>query len=335
MGSGRLGLSDDVEVLDAPRGFAAVGWRWVARLLLLVLVLAGINQLFVRPFRDGTAAPPVIAGIYSAGAAQIAARFTADYLSYVSSAPAGNTAALTADLVSSAGVSKLQVTGAGYVRADLVQVGQIDVVDATHAVVAVTARLRIATPPAGSGTEAVTGGQTDAAGAADPGPVPTGWTDLGSRWLALVVQVEATPAGWRVSAAGPVFSTEPPALLTPPAGSADVDPGTVTATRDVAAAFFTGYATSQVSYLAAPGVTLGGLDRAVTFAALNDWSFTGSGDAAGDANGEMGSGVSVGSVTWRVTGTALAVTQQYTLGMTRSQGRWYAAALAPTRTPAQ
>jgi hypothetical protein len=340
----------DFEVAGAPRGFAAAFWRWVARLLLLVLVLAGVNAVFVRPFRSATDAAPAVSGVDAAAAAAPAARFTADYLSYVSTAPSGNTAALTAHLPGSAGVSRLVFTGTGYVRADLVQTGQVAHVDDVHAVVAVTARLRLATPPAGGGQPDGAAAASPAAAAADPGPVPEGWTDLGSRWIALVVPVETTPAGLRVSAAGPVFSTEPAGQVTVPDVTTGIDADTVAATRDVAAAFFTGYAASNVAYLAAPGISMGGLGGAVTLASVDNWSVAipttaipttdiATTDTAGgaDPTGPAGaaaatSGVGSGSVVWQLAGTELRVSQQYTVAMTHADGRWYAAALSPTRT---
>lgn len=326
--------SADFEVAAAPRGFTAVFWRWIARLLLLVLVLAGLNAVFVRPFRDTATTAPAVSGVDAAAAAALAARFTADYLSYVSTAPAGNTAALTAQLAGTAGVSQLTFTGTGYVRADLVQTGQVGHVDDTHAMVAVTARLRLATPPAGDGQPGGAATTAPAAAAADPGPVPAGWTDLGSRWVALVVPVETTPTGLRVSAAGPVFSTEPPGQVVVPAATTGIDADTVAATHDVAVAFFTGYAASNVAYLAAPGVSMGGLGGAVTLSSVDSWSIavpTDGTDSPTDSS-SVTSGVGSGSVVWLLAGTELSVVQQYTVAMTHAEGRWYAAALSPTRT---
>ena len=321
----------DFEVSGAPRGFTAVIWRWLARILVVLLLVAGVNQLFIRPFRG---APVVdvapVASVDVGAAGQLAARFTADYLSYISTDPTMGAGALAANLPPTANASALLPNGPGYLRADVVQAGQVAVVDDVHVAVSVTARVRLAAAPA-QGAPASTATAAVPAAAVDPGQVPVGWTDLGSRWVALVVPVEVTPAGLRVSPAGPVFSADPAGLVNEPAGGQEAPAAMVEATTDVAEAFFAGYASSQVSYLAAPGVEMGGLAGTVSLASVDSWKLTVPRTAASpDAPVDPTAGVGSGSVTWRVAGTGVSMRQQYTVAMTRGEGRWYAAALSPT-----
>jgi len=333
------GTDDDFQVAAAPRGFAAVCWRWTARVLLVVLLFAGVNQLFIRPFHHDTAVPAGAAVIDPAVARQIAARYAADYLSYSPGRAGVNLPALTADSVSTANTPSQLFSGAGYVRTDLVQPGQTVTVDATHVLVAETVRVHLAIPPANAPPRQVAVSAPAAAragSAGDPGPVPAGWTDLGERWLSITVPVESTPAGLRVSGSGAVFTGEPPTVIAP-IGGADPDSATTEATVSVAAAFFTGYAASDVSYLIPSGAAVTGLGGAVRFVSLANWTVRTAAAGAGSASASATTptaGVGAAAVTWQLAGTAVQITQQYELSLTLTAGRWYTAALGPATTAA-
>ena len=327
---------DDFQVAAAPRGFAAVFWRWTARILLVVLLAAGVNQLFVKPLRHPAAVTTTVAVIDPAVARQVAARYAADYLSYSPGRAGANLPALTADSVATASTSTQLFNGAGYVRTDLVQPGEIVTLNATHVLVALAVRIHLAVPPAKATAPQVTVSVSAAApvgNAGDPGQIPTGWTDLGERWLSITVPVETTPAGLAVSGSGGVFTGESPTAIAPIVG-AEPDTATTGATAAVAPAFFAGYATSNVSYLMPAGAPVTGLSDAVRFVSLANWTVR---TAAAGSDSTTGStvtttGIGTAAVTWQLAGTTLQITQQYQLSLTFSAGRWYTAALGPAAT---
>ncbi len=172
------------------------------------------------------------------------------------------------------------------------------------------------------GTAAVPSGS-----ASDPGAVPAGWTDLGSRWLTLAVPVQSNAGGVKVSPSGAVLSGEAPNLVTSdPAWLAD--PATTTATASVLTSFFPAYAQSNAGYLAEPGVDLAGLAGTVTVASVTGWNvLVPPAPASGAASASSGVGAAV--VTWQLAGTDLQIQQSYSIALTSSQSRWYIAALSP------
>ena len=309
---------DGVEVTAAPRGFAAVLWLWVARVAVALIFLAGVNQVFIKPFRS-TPAAIVMVPMNTAASQQAAARYVSDYLSFRPGGGSAQLAALENDAVAPAGAAVAQWTGTGYLRTDTVLPGEVTSVDATHATVAVAARIHLAAPPARDAASS-----TAAAAAppgADPGPIPAGWTDLGSRWIELTVPVQLSNAAVLVSSEGAVFAGEAPPVIDQPAGS-QVDNTVTTATQSVATSLLTAYASSNVAYLAAPGVSLAGLHDAVSLVSLAGWSVS-------LPPGSTTTGFGAGLVTWQLTGTDLHITQPYAVALTNSQGRWYGAALSP------
>lgn len=163
--------------------------------------------------------------------------------------------------------------------------------------------------------------------ASDPGAVPAGWTDLGSRWLTLAVPVQSSAGGVKVSPSGAVLSGEAPNLVTAdPAWLAD--PATTTATASVLTSFFPAYAQSNAGYLAEPGVDLAGLSGTVTPASVTGWNvLVPPAPASGSASAS--SGVGAAAVTWQLAGTDLQIQQSYSVALTNSQSRWYIAALSP------
>ena len=173
------------------------------------------------------------------------------------------------------------------------------------------------------GTAAVPSGS-----ASDPGAVPAGWTDLGSRWLTLAVPVQSSAGVVRVSASGAVLSGEAPNLVTAdPAWLAD--PGITTATQPVVTSFFPAYAQSNAGYLAEPGVDLAGLAGTVTVASVTGWNVLVPSAPVSGSAAAASSGVGAAAVTWQLAGTDLQIQQSYSIALTNSQSRWYIAALSP------
>ena len=307
----------------APRGFTTVLWLWVARVAVAVVFLAGANQVFVKPFRTVKPAAATVT-MDTAASQQAAARYVSDYLNFLPGRGPLQLAALQGDVAGSSGAALSQWSGTGYLRVESVLPGQVVPVGPTSSVVSVAALVRTATPPAQQTASEVATPAGAALSGADPGPVPTGWTDLGSRWIQLTVPVQMTGVGVRVAVAGAVFAGETLQLVSEPA-AAQVDQGVSGATTSVAASLLTAYASSDLSYLAAPGVSLVGLHRAVTLVSVTGWSVS-------MPPGSTGAGFGTGLVTWQLTGTDLHIAQPYAIALTNSQGRWYGAALSPNPT---
>jgi len=173
------------------------------------------------------------------------------------------------------------------------------------------------------GTAAVPSGS-----ASDPGAIPTGWTDLGSRWLTLAVPVQSSAGVVRVSASGAVLSGEAPNLVTAdPAWLAD--PATTTATASVVTSFFPAYAQSNAGYLAEPGVDLAGLAGTVTVASVTGWNVLVPPAPVSGSASPASSGVGAAAVTWQLAGTDLQIQQSYSIALSNSQSRWYISTLSP------
>ena len=319
----RAAGADDLEMTAAPRGFTTVLWLWVARVAVAVVFLAGANQVFVKPFRTVKPAAATVT-MDTAASQQAAARYVSDYLNFLPGRGPLQLAALQGDVAGSSGAALSQWSGTGYLRVESVLPGQVVPVGPTSSVVSVAALVRTATPPAQQTASEVATPAGAALSGADPGPVPTGWTDLGSRWIQLTVPVQMTGVGVRVAVAGAVFAGETLQLVSEPA-AAQVDQGVSAATTSVAASLLTAYASSDLSYLAAPGVSLVGLHRAVTLVSVTGWSVS-------MPPGSTGAGFGTGLVTWQLTGTDLHIAQPYAIALTNSQGRWYGAALSPNPT---
>lgn len=315
--------ADDLEITAAPRGFTTVLWLWVARVAVAVIFLAGANQVFVKPFRT---VKPVAAKVTmdTAASQQAAARYVSDYLSFLPGRGPAQLAAMQGDVAGSSGAALSQWSGTGYLRVESVLPGQVVPVDPTNSVVSAAALVRTATPPTKQTPTGVATPASAAVPGADPGLVPIGWTDLGSRWIQLTVPVQMTGVGVRVAGEGPVFAGENPQLVPEPAAT-QVDQGVSTATTSVATSLLTAYASSDLSYLAAPGVALGGLHSAVTLVSVTGWSVS-------MPPGSISTGFGAGLVTWQLTGTDLHIAQPYAIALTNSQGRWYGAALSPNPT---
>ena len=157
--------------------------------------------------------------------------------------------------------------------------------------------------------------------AADPGPVPAGWTAAPSQWVALTVPVVTSTNGQlAIGQQGPIFSAEPLVLMPGMTGTNPDSPGT-DATRSVVKTFLAAFGGgSDLSYLVAPGVTMAGLHGAVSLVDLPSWALR---TAAAGSTQQTGSA----GVTWQLSGTSLTITQHYVLGLTENAGRYYTASV--------
>jgi hypothetical protein len=325
----RRGLIDpdaDLQVAKAPREWSSTLRRVAVAVVLGLFMVAGIKQVLWNPIFGTKTATTAAAELDQAAADAAATRYALDYFSY-SPAAAGQSA-LAADVVGG-GASAAGWTGTGYLRADAALPGGMFVIDPVHAVIDVTVRISVGMPPApkpGAAPAAPPASTpaVPAASAADPGALPPGWTDLGSRWVTVAVPIDTSSGAPKVAAAGPVLTGETPGQVTAPAGAVG-DTTTGAATQGVATSFFAAYAHSDVAYLVAPGVNLAGLSGAVTLVSLTNWTAA----VPAAATTPPTSAVGTAAVIWQITGTDLQIKQQYAMALTSSQNRWYAAALSP------
>jgi len=327
----------DLEVSRAPRELGATVRRALIGLVLLLIAFAGLKQIVWNPIfgaAAGTAADGP-AGMDQVAADGAATRYALDYLSYSPAAASTAAAAVTADVVAG-DAAPPRWAGSGYLHADTALPGSWHVLDAAHAVVSVTVRVHLAMPPtqvaaSGAAPTAAAAGAAAPSGsgsASDPGAIPAGWTDLGSRWLTLAVPVQSSGGVVKVSPSGAVLSGEAPTLVTAgPAWSAD--PATTTATAPVVTSFFPAYAQSNAGYLAEPGVDLAGLAGTVTVASVTGWNVLVPPAPVSGSASPASSGVGAAAVTWQLAGTDLQIQQSYSVALTNSQSRWYIAALSP------
>ena len=263
--------------------------RWGVRVLVGLLLWAGVNQVVVKPLAGafgGDTTPPaaVVQTVDPDQAKLAAARFTGDYLHYTGTPT--NPDVLRQDLVPTADPGRMAFTGAGTITPDLVIPGAVTTVDPTHATVAVLAHVLI--------------GHTAAA------------------WLPLLIPVAQAGVQVLVDVPGPIFS---PDRSDHPAAAGDDDPTTTEATRTWAKTFFTGYAASSTSasYLTAPGFDLQGLHGVVTAAEITTWKLT--------APGPDGSRIGTARVGWRFVGDDLATIQTYSVTVRAADSRWFATTL--------
>lgn len=316
----------DLQVVKAPREWSSTARRVAVAVVLGLFMVAGIKQVLWNPIFGTKTAITATTVLDQAAADAAATRYALDYFSY-SPAAAGQSA-LAAGVVGG-GASAAGWTGTGYLRADAALPGGMFLIDEAHAVIDVTVRISLGMPPApkpGAAPAAAPASTAavPAASAADPGALPPGWRNLGSRWVTVAVPIDATSGTAKVAATGPVLTGETPGQVTAPAGAVG-DTTTGAATQGVATSFFAAYANSDVAYLAAPGVNLAGLSGAVTLVSLTNWTAAVPAGTTAPPTGAVGTA----AVTWQLAGTDLQIKQQYAMALTNGQNRWYAAALSP------
>lgn len=305
---------------------AAVG-RWGLRLLVWLIVIAGVWAVFVRPFLNTApqAAPPP-PRIDQDAARSMAARFALDYVNYSpASANVDRSAALAAESAPGADVTAMSWSGTGYLAADAAVPGQVVAYPNLQAVVVVDVRAMIAAPkkgtPAAEPPSAPTATPPAPAGipAAAAHSAPAGYQPVRTVWLRLAVPMVQVQAGVRVAPSGPVLTEDPiPAIRL---AEAAADPQPTSSTRDWVAGFMKAYAASAAQYQSSPGMDLAGLSSAVTVADMGSWSL-GVADAAGTRLGTA-------TVTWKLAGADLSISQTYALAVTQDADRWYVSTLGP------
>ena len=303
-----------------------IAWR-SAVVALLALVLVNVVQNIRAANRAATA--PSTAAVNPEAARTVAATFAGDYLSHDPlAAPAAGQDVLRRDLAPGGDPARLSFAGIGYLSADLVIPGAVTPVDATHAVVAVQARVVIgmppgnadaASPPAATTTAAAVPGRT-----ANAAALPAGYQVVTTEWLPLSVPVVQTDSGFLVDIPGPVFSADAPPA---PAAVLETDSAATAATNGWVKTLFTSYALGSTSgaYLSAPGVNLAGLAGGVTVTDIQSWSLSNP-----SPDGLRRGAAKVG---WTVTGADLTTSQTYSVTTTTSDNRWYATALGASTTP--
>jgi len=305
---------------------AAVG-RWGLRLLVWLIVIAGVWAVFVRPFLNSdprVAAPPPV--VNEDAARSMAARFALDYVNYSpASLNTDRTTALAAETAPGADVTAMSWSGTGYLAADAAVPGQVVAYPNLQAVVVVDVRASIAAPkkgtPAAEPPSAPTATPPAPAGipAAAAHSAPAGYQPVRTVWLRLAVPMVQVQAGVRVAPAGPVLTEDPiPATRL---AEAAADPGPTSSTRDWVAGFMKAYASSAAQYQSSPGTELAGLSSAVTVAKMGTWSL-GVPDAAGTRLGTA-------TLTWKLAGADLNISQTYALAVTQDADRWYVSTLGP------
>ena len=278
------------------------------------------------------ATAPSTAAVNPEAARTAAATFTSDYLSHDPlAAPTAGQDVLRRDLAPGGDPARLSFAGIGYLSADLVIPGAVTPIDATHAVVAVQARVVIGMPgnadaasPPAAGADAATTAAPVPGRTANAAALPAGYQVVTTEWLPLSVPVVQTGSGVLVDVNGPVFSADPPPA---PTSVIETDSSATAATDSWAKTLFTSYALGSTSgaYLSAPGVNLTGLSGAVTVAGIQAWSLSAA-DAAGLRHGTA-------RVGWTVAGADLTTSQQYSVTTTTSDNRWYATALGTSISP--
>jgi len=314
--------------VSKPEGrFGAAVGRWGLRLFVWLIVIAGVWAVFVRPFlnSDPRAAPPPV--VNEDAARSMAARFALDYVSYSpASANVARSAALAAEMAQGADVTAMAWSGTGYVSADAAVPGEVVQYPNLEAVVVVDVRATIAAPK--KGTAAAEPPAAPAAGvpattvgvpAAARQNAPAGYQTVRTLWLRLAVPIVQGGAAVRVAPTGPVLTEDP----VPAAKLAEVaaDPQPTLSTQDWVAGFMKAYASSAAQYQSSPGMDLAGLSSAVTVAKMGTWSL-GVPDAAGTRLGTA-------TLTWKLAGADLNISQTYALAVTQDADRWYVSTLGP------
>lgn len=303
----------------------SVGWTWAVRIMVGLLLFAGLRVAVIVPIASAfrSAPPPraVAAGLDQDDARRLAAQFTADYWSYDSSNATGRATAL-ARWMNSDPASAPRIAGPGQLRADVVTPGAVVAAGPDAVVVQTTARVTPAHLP-GSGSAATAAPATVSAApgeAADPGPAQNPWTASRPVWLSLDVVVTRT-GGLHVASAA--LSGDRPVALTKPTN--EVDTTVSGGTGDLPKQVFTALSGSgQLAYLTVPHVQLTGLQGVVSLVDVSGWSV-----AADHSGTASGSRYATADVTWQLTGTQVSVTQPYALTISDVEGRWLLGAAGP------
>jgi len=293
--------------------------------LVLVFLVVNVVQNARAANRAATSLATPAVSVDAARAA--AATFAGDYLSHdPTAAPTGGQEAVRRGLAPGGDPARMAFAGTASLSADVVLPGEVTQIDATHAVVAVQARVTIGMP----GNEDAVPEQATTAGPPVPGrtanrpALPAAYRVAATEWISLAVPVIQTDSGVLVDPSGPVFSADPPPA---PTTQQAADSTATESTRSWVKTLFTSYALGSTggAYLSAPGVNLTGLSGAVTVTDVSAWSLS--------APGPDGLRTGQARVGWTFAPTAdLATSQAYTVKVTSSDNRWYATGLGASAT---
>jgi len=293
----------------------------------LVAVLLVVNVVQNARAANRAAAAPPAPRITADAARLVAAAFAGDYVAHdPAAAPSSGQDALRRELAPGGDPARMAFAGTASLSADVVLPGEVSQLDATHAVVAVQARVTIGMP---GNADAVPQQATRTAPSVPGWPanrpaLPAAYQVVAVEWLSLAVPVVQTDAGLLVDVSGPVFSADPAPA---PAAPAEVDSDVTEQTRSWVRTLFTSYAAGSTgsAYLAAPGVDLVGLGGAVTVTDVQTWQLS--------AAGPDGMRTGQARVGWTFAPAAdLTTAQSYTVTVQANDSRWYVTALGASAT---
>ncbi|GAB4083280.1 hypothetical protein GCU67_20690 [Modestobacter muralis] len=300
-----------------------VGFRVAAWAGVILLLVAGIVQVIVRPIANAVSrdeAPAAAAPALDPDAAQaLAVAYATDYLSFDSASPGTRAAAVARWTGETSGPGIANWSGDGQLHVDVVTAGTVLPLGTDAAVVAVTARVTPAVLAEGQAVpEAAAVSDAGVPVAADPGPAVAPWTAQSPRWLTLHVPVVLTDGEPTVAGSGAVFSSGRPASI--PRPDASTDNALTGDTGDLPGDVFTAVADGSTDYIAASGATLPDLAGALTVADTANWSVSGGSTTR----------YAAATVDWQLAGTTLQISQRYALQLTDNDGRWLVTAVDAT-----
>lgn len=288
-------------------------WLWLRNAAAILLILAGLNQLVLKPVRGWFApakAPSAVAQqVDAAAAAAIAASFSVDYLSYAAASVAARETALRSWIDPKLANVSAQVgawSGSSVVLANTPTTGEVVPVGSGSAVVAVTVRLQPFAAPSGGSSQSAPGiAAPPQLGAAAYVPaIPAGYTVVTPFWVRLLVPI-TTRDNHLVVSGSPVFSGDSADPIILPKGDLDTD--ATDALSSKAKKIFGAYAASDLSYITAPGATLRGLAGVVGSDDISDAAVM-----VSTRDGQRWGSV---SVQWTLIGTDLRITQKYGIAL--------------------
>ena len=173
--------------------------------LVLVFLVVNVVQNARAANRAATSLATPAVSVDAARAA--AATFAGDYLSHdPTAAPTGGQEAVRRGLAPGGDPARMAFAGTASLSADVVLPGEVTQIDATHAVVAVQARVTIGMP----GNEDAVPEQATTAGPPVPGrtanrpALPAAYRVAATEWISLAVPVIQTDSGVLVDPSGPV-----------------------------------------------------------------------------------------------------------------------------------
>lgn len=268
--------------------------------------------------------PPVVAPAVSdqqlAGFASAAA---VDYLSWDSSAAEQRQAALAR--YAAPGTTIDGWDGEGRLWADSPSVLDVQR-DGARAVATVRVRVIPAAAKQAVPGQQDTRGDAGALAAAAPGPAAEQTSS--ARWLTLALPIGES-GGRPVITARPALVGSAPQTVPAQRDSSSVgDPSLAKSTKPAIGRLMTAYASGDLSYARLAGTRFNGLDGAAQLGEVQQWQLAELPESASEDVIRHGTA----EVTWRLPNGS-ALTSDYAIDVSKQDGRWYLAAIAPD-TPA-